>query len=192
MTAMKGSARSLRAWTHLFAASWQLASGRLIKQLDLARIWHEVRPWRRPGRKIGQRWPRDLRFLVARLEGLEPPAGCLEGSCSIRLSYRRLRAHCARCRSRLASTRDQRAPKRASEHDHVKVDAARDVGSFVIMVSAPVRVAPRSAGMSVPSRTAPATHARPPLTTENVGEISRPTPPASTLPSAGAVFTCAR
>ncbi len=27
---------------------------------------------------------------VARLEGLEPPAGCLEGSCSIRLSYRRL------------------------------------------------------------------------------------------------------
>ena len=31
----------------------------------------------------------------ARLEGLEPPAGCLEGSCSIRLSYRRLRAHCA-------------------------------------------------------------------------------------------------
>ena len=33
--------------------------------------------------------------LPARLEGLEPPAGCLEGSCSIRLSYRRLRAHCA-------------------------------------------------------------------------------------------------
>ena len=26
---------------------------------------------------------------VARLEGLEPPAGCLEGSCSIQLSYRR-------------------------------------------------------------------------------------------------------
>src|SRR5215472_16835680 len=89
MTAMKGSARSLRAWTHLFATSWQLASGRLIKQPDLARIWHEVRPWRRQGRKIGQRWPRDLRFLVARLEGLEPPTGCLEGSCSIRLSYRR-------------------------------------------------------------------------------------------------------
>jgi hypothetical protein len=31
----------------------------------------------------------DLRGSVARLEGLEPPAGCLEGSCSIRLSYRR-------------------------------------------------------------------------------------------------------
>ena len=27
---------------------------------------------------------------MARLEGLEPPAGCLEGSCSIRLSYRRM------------------------------------------------------------------------------------------------------
>ena len=26
---------------------------------------------------------------LARLEGLEPPTGCLEGSCSIRLSYRR-------------------------------------------------------------------------------------------------------
>ena len=31
----------------------------------------------------------DLRGSVARLEGLEPPTGCLEGSCSIRLSYRR-------------------------------------------------------------------------------------------------------
>jgi hypothetical protein len=28
-------------------------------------------------------------FWLARLEGLEPPTGCLEGSCSIRLSYRR-------------------------------------------------------------------------------------------------------
>ena len=26
---------------------------------------------------------------VARLKGLEPPAHCLEGSCSIQLSYRR-------------------------------------------------------------------------------------------------------
>src|SRR5215469_13214538 len=106
MTAMKGSARSLRAWTHLFAASWQLASGRLIalKHLDLARIWHEVRTWGRRGPRIGQGWPRDLRFLVARLEGLEPPAGCLEGSCSIRLSYRRLSVNCARCRSRTGHT----------------------------------------------------------------------------------------
>src|SRR5215469_13132797 len=31
----------------------------------------------------------DLRGSVARLEGLEPPTGCLEGSCSVRLSYRR-------------------------------------------------------------------------------------------------------
>jgi hypothetical protein len=46
----------------------------------------------------------DLRYLAARLEGLEPPAGCLEGSCSIRLSYRRPHApsaHCARLLSRL-------------------------------------------------------------------------------------------
>jgi hypothetical protein len=45
-----------------------------------------------------------LRYPVARLEGLEPPAGCLEGSCSIRLSYRRPHApsaHCARLISRL-------------------------------------------------------------------------------------------
>ena len=35
----------------------------------------------------------------ARLAGLEPATGCLEGSCSIRLSYRRLRGHCARRRS---------------------------------------------------------------------------------------------
>ena len=28
--------------------------------------------------------------LLARLEGLEPPAHCLEGSCSIHLSYRRI------------------------------------------------------------------------------------------------------
>jgi adenosylcobyric acid synthase len=41
----------------------------------------------------------ELGNLAARLEGLEPPAGCLEGSCSIRLSYRRLRAHCAAPRS---------------------------------------------------------------------------------------------
>ena len=27
---------------------------------------------------------------MARLEGLEPPAHCLEGSCSIHLSYRRI------------------------------------------------------------------------------------------------------
>ena len=27
---------------------------------------------------------------MARLEGLEPPAYCLEGSCSIQLSYRRV------------------------------------------------------------------------------------------------------
>ena len=31
-----------------------------------------------------------LRPKVARLEGLEPPAHCLEGSCSIHLSYRRV------------------------------------------------------------------------------------------------------
>lgn len=30
--------------------------------------------------------------FMARLEGLEPPPGCLEGSCSIRLSYRRTRS----------------------------------------------------------------------------------------------------
>jgi hypothetical protein len=28
---------------------------------------------------------------MARLEGFEPPTGCLEGSCSVRLSYRRSR-----------------------------------------------------------------------------------------------------
>ena len=38
----------------------------------------------------------ELRNLVPRLAGLEPATGCLEGSCSIRLSYRRLPAHCAR------------------------------------------------------------------------------------------------
>jgi hypothetical protein len=43
----------------------------------------------------------DLRgSVLARLAGLEPATGCLEGSCSIRLSYRRLGAHCARCGSR--------------------------------------------------------------------------------------------
>ena len=30
------------------------------------------------------------RSRLARLEGLEPPAHCLEGSCSIHLSYRRI------------------------------------------------------------------------------------------------------
>lgn len=34
-------------------------------------------------------WFRLTEFL-ARLEGFEPPAHCLEGSCSIRLSYRRV------------------------------------------------------------------------------------------------------
>ena len=29
------------------------------------------------------------RFFVVRLEGLEPPTHCLEGSCSFLLSYRR-------------------------------------------------------------------------------------------------------
>jgi hypothetical protein len=44
----------------------------------------------------------DLWGRVARLAGLEPATGCLEGSCSIRLSYRRLSAYCARRRSRTA------------------------------------------------------------------------------------------
>jgi hypothetical protein len=47
-------------------------------------------------------YPADLQGHLARLAGLEPAAGCLEGSCSIRLSYRRLRGHCARSRSRTA------------------------------------------------------------------------------------------
>ena len=88
---MSGSARLLTAWTRSSGVSWQLMSGRLmaLKQFDLARNWHDARGLGRPRLRMGQRWPRDLGFLVARLEGLEPPAGCLEGSCSIRLSYRR-------------------------------------------------------------------------------------------------------
>ena len=36
-------------------------------------------------------YPADLsQERMARLEGLEPPAYCLEGSCSIQLSYRRM------------------------------------------------------------------------------------------------------
>jgi hypothetical protein len=31
----------------------------------------------------------DLGFLLARLAGFEPATGCLEGSCSVQLSYRR-------------------------------------------------------------------------------------------------------
>ena len=38
----------------------------------------------------GARSPRSADCL-ARLEGFEPPTGCLEGSCSVRLSYRRSR-----------------------------------------------------------------------------------------------------
>ena len=34
--------------------------------------------------------PAQAPLRVARLEGLEPPAHCLEGSCSIHLSYRRM------------------------------------------------------------------------------------------------------
>src|SRR5260221_5799547 len=40
-----------------------------------------------------------------RLEGLEPPTGCLEGSCSVRLSYRRLVCNCACPRSRVGNMR---------------------------------------------------------------------------------------
>lgn len=47
----------------------------------------------------------------------------------------------------------------------------------------------RRPGISVPSTSAPATHARPPLTTEMVGENNWATVPASVLPSAGAVLT---
>jgi hypothetical protein len=53
-------------------------------------------------------------------------------------------------------------------------------------------VALRSDGISAPSSSAPATQASPPLTTEIVSEVSCATIPASVLPSAGAVLTCAR
>jgi hypothetical protein len=88
---MSGSARLLKAWTRSSGVSWQLATGRLgaLKQLDLARIWREMGPRGSPRLRMGPRRRRDLGLLLARLEGLEPPAGCLEGSCSIRLSYRR-------------------------------------------------------------------------------------------------------
>jgi len=56
----------------------------------------------------------------------------------------------------------------------------------------PARVALRSDGIRAPSSSAPATQARPPLTTEIVSDDSCATIPASVLPSAGAVFTCAR
>jgi hypothetical protein len=36
----------------------------------------------------------DLGFWLARLAGLEPATGCLEGSCSIQLSYRRTGQFC--------------------------------------------------------------------------------------------------
>src|SRR5215470_3711561 len=54
------------------------------------------------------------------------------------------------------------------------------------------RLALRSAGLIAPSTSAPATHARPPLTTENVTDSSWATSPASALPIDGAVVTCAR
>jgi hypothetical protein len=56
----------------------------------------------------------------------------------------------------------------------------------------PASVALRSDGISAPRSSAPATQARPPLTTEIVSEDSCATIPASVLPSAGAVLTCAR
>ena len=67
-------------------------------------LWH-VRGMRRAFRALAislamALQPSNLRGSVARLAGLEPATGCLEGSCSIRLSYRRLSAHCARRRSR--------------------------------------------------------------------------------------------
>src|SRR5580704_15083210 len=51
-----------------------------------------------------------LGIRLARLAGLEPATGCLEGSCSIQLSYRRLGAHCARCRSRTEHALSCRVP----------------------------------------------------------------------------------
>jgi len=53
-------------------------------------------------------------------------------------------------------------------------------------------VALRSDGIRAPSSSAPTTQARPPLTTEIVSEDTCATIPASVLPSAGAVLTCAR
>src|SRR5215472_4586548 len=63
------------------------------------RSWQEMMLWHvrgtRPTFRLLAAWIAmafyglDLRGSVARLEGLEPPTGCLEGSCSIRLSYRR-------------------------------------------------------------------------------------------------------
>src|SRR5215472_5597831 len=63
------------------------------------RSWQEMMLWHvrgtRPTFRLLTVWAAmafygpDLRGSVARLEGLEPPTGCLEGSCSIRLSYRR-------------------------------------------------------------------------------------------------------
>src|SRR5580700_8578276 len=51
-----------------------------------------------------------LGIRLARLAGLEPATGCLEGSCSIQLSYRRLGPHCARCRSRTEHALSFRVP----------------------------------------------------------------------------------
>src|SRR5260221_382324 len=48
-------------------------------------------------------------MAFVRLEGLEPPTGCLEGSCSIRLSYRRPVCNCARPRSRVGNSAHGRA-----------------------------------------------------------------------------------
>ncbi len=56
----------------------------------------------------------------------------------------------------------------------------------------PARLARRSAGLSTPSSSAPATQTSPPLTTEKVVDTSDATRPASTLPSEGAVVTWAR
>src|ERR1700722_3081339 len=56
----------------------------------------------------------------------------------------------------------------------------------------PFSEAVRSAGISAPSSSAPATQANPPLTTENSRPASLATPPASTFPNAGAPVTWAR
>jgi hypothetical protein len=67
--------------------------------------------------------PCELGFWLARLAGLEPATGCLEGSCSIQLSYRRPRQFCTvkdthrqhepgnRDLQRLGPTRWQAEPK---------------------------------------------------------------------------------
>ena len=68
-------------------------------------------------------WVLDLVFWLARLAGLEPATGCLEGSCSVHLSYRRPDLLCMT--GVTCSTRSGRNPPRCGQHRQQAAASAR-------------------------------------------------------------------